>query len=294
VVVAVHSFWPTPPPQGPLQPQSPTSPPAPSPPYAPPADPLALASEAAQRAIAGINCSWLDSTYPEHQGKLIHVAISGVARDPNGASNQISSEIQKAGLSPDVDTTAVGTLSPAACPLMNKLMSIRDPGSPGGNALSVAAKVFHVEEHPTDCPRLGLANPLAQVVYKMAIENAETNFSLLFMQADGTIGPIWRNRQIIDEEGPRAHPPVEKSGNTYSHTLCTYLDNGAANNYQGLLLLTGRGELDLGLDRQKKAAVQGAHMTTVPTDVLESFTQMAHENGWKAQMAWFRIDGAQE
>jgi serine/threonine-protein kinase len=259
-----------------------------------PPDALARINATTRSTLAAADCSWLDAGYPDASGNNVNIALSGVTGDStilSSTTGDLTSSIQSMSLSSSIDRSAVGMLTPGVCPLLNGFGKLREYPSIDAHALIPKANRFYAGVGTEACEQQ--SPDMTMIAVDVILNNEDTDFSILEVDPAGGVIQLSRGLADLRQQMKTTHrqifhriQPLEYSDHRfkgYNLMMCDAPNSAskAADGYDALLLLTGKGPFDLGLS--------GLNPQQLSPGILSTLASKAQVGGWKAQMAWFRM-----
>jgi serine/threonine-protein kinase len=187
--------------------------------------------------------------------------------------------IDAAGLSAHVDASDLNRVGPQACGPLNTFLKFRQSPSMGAIALPRGDFSFH--DRPSGCdPAAGMqAKTMAVITVPPA-----SDFTLVGMEPSGRLQQVLADRADF-EAHIKSNPTLFASerGSFLSY-LCVDERTGAATPLIIEVLVQGQGPFNftpLNTDQSDASAVDA--------DWQDRFWANARVNGWKTEIAWFRV-----
>jgi serine/threonine-protein kinase len=245
------------------------------------ADPVEVARGTLNSALPSVACTWLNVLKVEKAGDRIAVALTGVAGNPASAQNEISRALAGQKIdNADIDFEAVSPITQSGCAALDAYRQIR---STDAQRLTVPQSKFEMRLQPAGSAYPGTI--AANAVISIGVGDAKQDFTLIGLEPSGAIDPLIPNRAEFAKQLAASNngtPLTDLGGDKYRLQLD--LDHVG---WSGILLLTGKGPFTNDI----VAPPLGAR----GPDWLNKFVTTAANNGWQADMVWFKsVDEVRE
>ena len=235
-------------------------------------DPLEVARGTINSTLPSVACTWLDVVKVDSAGKRIAVALTGVAGNPAAAQNEISRALAAQKITnADIDFEAVSPITQSGCAALDAYRQIR---SPDGQRLSVAQHKFEMKTQPAGEQYAGKI--AANSIINLNIGDPKLDFTLVGIEPSGVITDLIPSRAAFEAVPSTNGKPIAKLGDN-KYRMQIDLDHQG---WSGILLLTGKGPFDKSL--------VAPDLGTRGPDWLNKFVSTAANDGWKADMVWFK------
>ena len=236
-------------------------------------DPVDIARGTLDSALPSVACTWLNVLKVEKVGDRLAVALTGVAGNPAAAQNEISRALGSQKIASDIDFEAVSPITPAGCAALDAYRQIR---STDAQRLTTSQQKFEMKLQPPGSAYPGTV--AANAILTIGVGDPKQDFTLIGLEPSGTIDSVFPDRAEFVKQlaaSKNGTPLMDKGGDRYGLQLD--LDHVG---WSGILLLTGKGPFP----KDVVAPPLGAR----GPDWLNKFVTAAANNGWKADMVWFK------
>jgi serine/threonine-protein kinase len=234
-------------------------------------DPVEAARAAIESVVPSIGCSWLDIVSITGDNGQLNVVLGGVARDPSDAQAEVDTALRAAGIpNTNLDAAAVASIEPGGCAAIDAYRQIQNTGAP---RLSTKQRIWnmHLLKSGDYVGQQG-----AQPVIRLTIADPKTDMTLFGIEPSGVISELLNSRQHLNQAVAAGNPT--KVGDD-AYELKMDLNHQG---WSGLILITGKGPFPPNLIRPGLGARDMAWR--------ERFANVAAQQGWKADMLWFKVD----
>jgi serine/threonine-protein kinase len=235
------------------------------------ADPLDTARAAIESVVPSIGCSWLDIVSISGDSSQLNVVLGGVARDPSDAQAEVDTALRSAGLpNTNLDASAVASIEPGGCAAIDAYRQIQNTGAP---RLSTKQRIWnmHLLKSGDYTGQQG-----AQPIIRLTIADPKTDMTLFGIEPSGVISELLNSRAHLSQAVASGNPT--KIGDDVYELKMDLNHQG----WSGLILITGNGPFSPQIVRPGLGARDMAWR--------ERFANVAAQQGWKADMLWFKVD----
>jgi len=232
-----------------------------------PSDPVAAARTALSASAARLPCSWIDVAGVDGgHGAPVSVTLRGVSGQTTQAIGQVEAALKQAGVPRvSVNYADIGAVPGNFCNVIDTFALFRD--AEGGH-LSTAQARFEVKPLGGEWGQLA-GGIKAQIVIELDTAGLPGEQRIVYVHESGTMQLF----NFADFPKPykedlgggkfRINLPVEELG------------------WAGIVLLSGKGPFDPAVFEHKEWAEAQAWKQKLPA--------LARAQGWKAEMAWFKV-----
>ena len=249
-----------------------------------PIDPVQLARSTIDNLIPSISCSWLDVVSVGGTAKELNVVVGGVAGSPSAAQGEVVEALRNAGLpNANTDFSSIAPIEPGGCAAINAYRQFRNTEAP---RLLTEHRTWHMDTKADNGDYAGQL--VARPVIRFSTGDPNTDLMLIGIAPSGLIDTIIKNRASL-EQGAASSLAAYRAGTT-SETNPTKVGPDRYEikldinheGWSGLVLLTGKGPFSADLVTPPLGARNSAW--------LNRFATVATQQGWKADMLWFKVD----
>ena len=249
-----------------------------------PIDPVQLARSTIDNLIPSISCSWLDVVSVGGTAKELNVVVGGVAGSPSAAQGEVVEALRNAGLpNSNTDFSSIAPIEPGGCAAINAYRQFRNTEAP---RLLTEHRTWHMDTKADNGDYAGQL--VARPVIRFSTGDPNTDLMLIGIAPSGLIDTIIKNRASL-EQGAASSLAAYRAGTT-SETNPTKVGPDRYEikldinheGWSGLVLLTGKGPFSADLVTPPLGARNSAW--------LNRFATVATQQGWKADMLWFKVD----
>ena len=253
------------------------------------ADPVEVARSTVDSTLPSVSCTWLTIGKVAKAGNRIQVVLTGVAGNPSAAQSEISRALASQKIeNADIDFEAVSPITQSGCAALDTYRQIR--GTDVQRLKTVQSK-WEMRMQPADPALTGYPGEnAANVPLQINIGDPTMDAAIIGIEPSGVIDPeflgpgsgVMGRAQLkqIAKSNPRI--VTDKGNDTYQMRL-----DVNHTGWSGVLLLTGKGPFD--------KALIAPDLGTRGPDWRNKFVSRAAENGWHADMVWFRtVDEVRE
>ena len=249
-----------------------------------PIDPVQLARSTIDNLIPSISCSWLDVVSVGGTAKELNVVVGGVAGSPSAAQGEVVEALRNAGLpNANTDFSSIAPIEPGGCAAINAYRQFRNAEAP---RLLTEHRTWHMDTKADNGDYAGQL--VARPVIRFSTGDPNTDLMLIGIAPSGLIDTIIKNRASL-EQGAASSLAAYRAGTT-SETNPTKVGPDRYEikldinheGWSGLVLLTGKGPFSADLVTPPLGARNSAW--------LNRFATVATQQGWKADMLWFKVD----
>lgn len=241
---------------------------------------LSKYSQTAEQLIGSVPCSWYEVKSLTDSAGTVEVHLTGVSGN-SGSAQAFQDKLQQAdGGEVKVTEDGVAHLAPAACSALEAVREFRAPPMEVGHWIAPLQPEFTFGPRP-ECDN----DPQkALTVVDLAEGGKGDDLGVIGWESSGKLQAIFTGQAQFDKfraalaDTPAKHV-FEQTANGRRLNICADTQG-----FQGMLLIRGSGQSDLGLP--SLTAGQGA---LPPPDFAQKFAAAAHANGWRTQMAWYRV-----
>ena len=245
-------------------------------------DPVATARDAVNATLPSVACTWLDIVKVERAGNRIAVALTGVAGDPGSAQSVISRALAENKVTnADIDFSAVANILPAGCAALDTYRQIRETDA---RRLTSPQTKFEMRMQPTAPGESAYPGEnAANVLLQLNVGDPQRDIAIIGIEPSGVIEPEF----LGTGSGVMGRPQLKQIATTNPRVVTDtggdhykfQLDVNHAG-WSGVLLLTGKGPFD--------KALIAPDLGARGPDWRNRFVTAAAENGWHADMVWFK------
>ena len=249
-----------------------------------PTDPVQLARSTIDNLIPSISCSWLDVVSVGGTAKELNVVVGGVAGSPSAAQGEVVEALRNAGLpNANTDFSSIAPIEPGGCAAINAYRQFRNTEAP---RLLTEHRTWHMDTKADTGDYAGQL--VARPVIRFSTGDPNTDLMLIGIAPSGLIDTIIKNRASL-EQGAASSLAAYRAGTT-NETNPTKIGPDRYEikldinheGWSGLVLLTGKGPFSADVVTPPLGARNSAW--------LNRFATGATQQGWKADMLWFRVD----
>ena len=244
-------------------------------------DPVSIARATIDSTLPQVACTWLNVASVERKGRQVAVALTGVAGNPSAAQSEIGHALasQKIG-NASIDFENVSPITQSGCAALDAYRQVR---STDAQRLSVPQNRFEMR---MQAPGSSYAGKIAaNAVINIGIGDPASDFTLIGLEPSGKIDPVITSRAAFQQtlKASKDGKPIHDLGGD-KYQLQLDLDHIG---WSGILLLTGKGPF--------AKAVVAPDLGARGPDWRDTFVATAANNGWHADMVWFRsVDEVKE
>lgn len=243
-----------------------------------PSQPPAMVAE---RALAKVQCGWLEVVDLSRGEGGLSVTLTGSAGDPATAAESVSRALVAARHPvARIDTSGVVRLDPGACVVIDALRSVRMPPAQvqlpwvSVGPTSVSLPTFHLLPDTGKCK----ISPVAAIPIALQTGEMPGEPTLLGMRPDGAMQPLISGRAELEEWTAKEASFQKLRPDGADLMVC---DDKAV--ISGFVVISGPNVASLGLAKNVENR-PGA-------DFSARFGELARANGWRTQMTWYQVVG---
>jgi eukaryotic-like serine/threonine-protein kinase len=236
------------------------------PPAPPPADPVAAARKVAEASFATMPCSWLTLSNVTAAGNKVSLELRGVSGQSAAALDRIGKMLKQGGMEAgNIDFSDVSPIEASMCRPVESFNQIRDPGL---NHLDVAQRKFEMDV--LDMPEAGAEQGKvgARAVFNLDLSGLPDEMSLVGINESGEMGQITTNKAELVQASEAMGGERHRFSLFTTHT-----------GWSGIMMLHGKPPFDAQLTGDSKAR---------GPDWADKFLAKAKQQGWKAEMVWYK------
>lgn len=235
------------------------------------ADPVETARSAIESVVPSIGCSWLDVVSITGGSDQLNVVLGGVARDPSDAQAEVDTALRSAGLpNTNLDAASVAPIEPGGCAAIDAYRQIQNTGAP---RLSTKQRIWNMHLLKSGDYK---GQQGAQPIIRLTIADPKSDMTLFGIEPSGVISELLNSRQHLNQAVAAGNPT--KVGDD-AYELKMDLNHQG---WSGLILITGKGPFPPNVVRPGLGARDMAWR--------EHFANVAAQQGWRADMLWFKVD----
>ncbi len=236
------------------------------------------AAAVVERTLPTIACSWLEASNLQEADGRVSMTLTGASSEPAAAEKTIRDALNAAKVgSVTTDTTGVARVPASACAALDAFRAVRAPEG-GRRWVTPQAQEFHFQPVAAcgDDPKLAAA---VIEVEKPTAPGEE--LIVLGMEENGALQILFAGEEGLRRIQGQAPDLFVDQGRTLQIITCQ--DKALA---ASLVAVRGRGPFPLDLPDVGKEQYVGR---VVDAGWRSRFEAMARQQGWKAQMAWYRV-----
>jgi eukaryotic-like serine/threonine-protein kinase len=246
-------------------------------------DPVRAAEAAINSIIPSIPCSWLNMSV-KGDSQDLNVILGGVAGDPSDAQAEVASALTRANLpNANIEASGIAPIEPGGC---SALDAFRQIPKTDAQRLITPQLVWHRNTIADTGDYKG--QHVAKTIVRFSTGDLRSDMTLVGIEPSGVITPIFASRAELEKDVANSLAafragewketnPTKTAPDQYEFKVDINHDG-----WSGLALMTGNGPFSTDLVAPPLGTRNGAWR--------DRFATVAAQQGWKADMLWFKVE----